>query len=76
MAIKYFCDLCNREVERKVQLTGISMPLIEAEEARGYNRYDIHKYTTQTNHEICIYCRIEIMDKIKSMIDASKVQQG
>lgn len=76
MAIKYFCDLCNREVERKVQLTGIELPLIEAEEARSYNRYDIHKYSASTRHEICIHCRINIMDHIKSLLEASKVQQG
>ena len=76
MAIRYFCDLCNREVERKALLTSILMQEIEPEDARSHNRHDMHKFINRVNHDICINCRINIMEHIKSIIDSSKVKEG
>lgn len=59
MAIKYFCDLCNNEVDFPAQLSPFKLESIDTDLVREFNRYDYNKWQPGFNHDICVRCRIE-----------------
>ena len=73
--IKYFCDLCNKEVDSLTKLSTIELESIDADLAREFNRYDYNKWQPGFKHKVCVECRVEIHQFIKKMIDNSKVTE-
>lgn len=67
MATKYFCDLCDKEAERKSLLTTISVSEIEPEDARTLNRYDASQHSAKVSREICFSCRVSILAHMKTL---------
>ena len=65
MAVKYFCDLCNNEV-KSPELLSITT-LIEISPEITQNRYSISNYADRVTKSICLHCRINIIEHLKTL---------
>lgn len=62
--IKYFCDTCEKEVKDSSQLSSVSFEEIDKD---SINRYDVSKYINAKDFHICVSCRVNTLDYMKSL---------